>query len=282
MMNAHPKIASIGELSAIEKVANWDNYYCSCGELFINCDFWNRFYQELGEKKIGVFNSCATQLKPDINRILDRVSLHYFNNKALNCLKDYLVMKIPAYKKYFSDYIRGYLDCADVILGISNKSIFFDTSKNPYTIKLLRSEIGKKLKIIHLVKDGRGVLDSFLRYSLELEEAKTIKSWVKTNNTIEYEKGKLPLEDIIMIRYKDLAVNTRSTIEKICNFIEVDFDDSVYGFMEHEHHILGNNKMRKSRSSEIFFDEKWKKSLTDKQLKLFHELGHHVNKKYGI
>ena len=47
------------------------------------------------------------------------------------------------------------------------------------------------------------------------------------------------------------------------------------------HHIIGNTKMRLGNSTGIYYDEKWKKSLSSGQLKLFDFLTGKMNRKYG-
>ena len=282
IMNAHPEIASVGELSAIEKVKNYDNYLCSCGKPFYECEFWNKFENELKRKSPELsINNVRSIYKPEINKYLDRLALHLFKNGFLNDIRDLLINSIPAYNNYFKKATCDYIDLAKIILKIYNKNIFFDASKNPLRIGPLNKELGDKLKVIHLVKDGRGVLDSFLRYNPNVNEKKVIKNWVKLNKFINHKLKKLPEKNIMVLTYYDLANNTEETLKKLTNFIGVAFEENLYNFNNYEHHILGNTKMRLSSTNDIIFDKKWKKTLTIEQLKLFESIGREMNSYYG-
>lgn len=280
IMNAHPEIASVGELSAIGRVKTYKDYMCSCGEEFYNCSFWNTFEKEL--KKISpnlTIDTVHSSYKPGINNYLDRFSLHVFKNKCLNEFRNLFIKTVPAYNNYFKTATQNYIVLAKIILKIYNKDIFFDASKNPYRIPFLYNQLGNKLKVIHLIKDGRGVLDSFLRYNPKLNEKKIIKDWVKLNKNIQHELQKLPSENTLTINYNNLTKDTNATLDKILNFIGVDFNEHILNFNNAEHHILGNTKMRLSNTKEIYFDEKWKRSLTREQLKIFESIAGNYNEK---
>lgn len=282
ILNAHTNIASVSELSAIDKIKKYEDYLCSCGDIIHTCDFWKNFDNLLSTKYPGkTIKTLKTAFIPRSKMYIDKLSLHIFRHMILNDIRDGLFSLLPSYRRYYTTLIEDYLRYAEIILDITRKEVFFDASKNPKRILPLFQRLNTRLKVIHLVRDGRGVLNSFIRYKPDIDPEKVIKKWVLTNRYIEHNLQKLPKKSTLVLSYRDMAIDTEATIYKIMNFIGEDFYESMLSFRKFEHHILGNTKMRTSSTNCISYDDSWKSSLSHKNIELFNKIGSAMNKKYG-
>ncbi|MBU4242627.1 MAG: sulfotransferase domain-containing protein, partial [Desulfobacterales bacterium] len=105
--------------------------------------------------------------------------------------------------------------------------------------------------------------------------------WKKVNRFAERALQYVEKEHRYQLLYKDLATNPEYELKKLCNFIGVDYSPQCLDFRQSNHHILGNTKMRLGSNSSIYYDEKWRRSLSSEQLKLFDRLAGKMNRKYG-
>jgi hypothetical protein len=173
------------------------------------------------------------------------------------------------------------IDLAELILHLTGKDIFFDSSKNALRIKFLSQHLNCELKVIHLIKDGRGVFDSCKRYRPNWSDRSAIMLWKNANKYIERALNYVEKTNRYRLLYTDLVSNPEYEIKKLCDFIGVEYTSNLINFRNSQHHIIGNARMRLGRKTKIYYDEKWRKSLSAKQLKLFNRLAGRLNSKYG-
>lgn len=282
MLGSHPRIASIGELSnAIEK-AGPDNYRCSCRELIKNCLFWKRVSIRMQEvHKDFSYKNFGVKLKPKGDNFLDQLQFLNLRNNIISDSRDYIYKKIPKYNNYAYNIVKRNINLARIILDTTKKDILFDTSKDPTRIKFLKQYLECEFKVIHLVKDGRGVFDSWKRYKPERSDSRAIISWKKLNRFADRSLKCVEKENRYLLLYKDLAKKPEQTLTKLCEFIGVEYSEQCLNFRNSDHHIIGNAQMRFGTNNEIYYDEKWRTSLSSEQLKLFDRLAGKLNRSYG-
>ena len=121
------------------------------------------------------------------------------------------------------------------------------------------------VKVIHLVRDARGVVNSLLNYSRRLTPEAAARLWVNGNKNIERQLRLLPEDRYIRVRYEDMCRALPETLERLHRFCSVEPGLYTEDFRSVPHHIVGN-KMRLGNSSEIKLDERWRKELTREQL----------------
>ncbi|MCG2774403.1 MAG: hypothetical protein L6406_01880, partial [Desulfobacterales bacterium] len=173
MMGAHPKIATVGELGAAPEVGSPDNYRCSCGNLLKNCAFWSQVSIRLQTlHKDFSYRNFGTALAPRGNTFLHRLQFGNLRSNRISDIRDYIFNRIPKCYNHANWIVKRNIDLASSILEVTNKDIFFDTSKNPAKINLLKENLECDLKVIHLIKDGRGVFDSIKKYYPERPDYK--------------------------------------------------------------------------------------------------------------
>ena len=282
MMGAHPRIATVGEMTGVIEGSDLDNYECSCGRLLKNCDFWKLVSSQVQEiHKDFSCKNFKTRYIPRGNGFIDRLQFSNLRNNKISDVRDYIYQKVPKYYNYIYNITKRNIDLANAILNITNKDIFFDASKSPAIIKFLKQHLECEFKVIHLVKDGRGVFDSRKRYNPEIPDSKAIVGWTRVNRFAERSLKYIEKKNRYLLLYKDLVTNPEYELTKLCEFIGVEYSPYCLDFRNSDHHIIGNAKMRLGSRTKIYYDEKWRQSLSSEQLKLFDRLAGKINRKYG-
>lgn len=222
-----------------------------------------------------------TRFEPKSNSFADRLQFARIVNPRISNIRDSIYSMIPKYNDYIYRKAKRNIDLANVILDIVNKDIFFDASKTPNRIKFLKQYLDCEFKVIHLVKDGRGVFDSHKRNKRGISDEGAISAWKKANLLAERELKSLEKGNKYLLRYKKLVTDPESELRRLSDFIGVEYNSQCLDFRNFDHHIIGNTKMRLDTRTEIFYDEKWKQSLSPEQLKLFERLAGDMNRGYG-
>jgi hypothetical protein len=157
--------------------------------------------------------------------------------------------------------------------------IFLDGSKDPVRLKLLGLANYWDLKVIYLIRDGRGATNSYMgHYNVPMEKA--AREWCHIHQECDRIIQELGGDAHITIHYEDLCRNSEETMAKIYDFLGLSIDSVELQFRSSEHHILGN-QMRLKSVREIKLDEKWKNALTQEDLEVFGRIAGKFNRLYG-
>jgi hypothetical protein len=145
---------SEGHVSAGEIVHLWmrglhANELCGCGERFADCPFWT----EVGRVGFGGWNTLDVE---EILRLQHRVDR---NRYIFFMLWPSL---FPRYRRDFSRYVV-ILDRLYRAIGHVGGGVIVDSSKHASTAFILRRLPSVRLRVVHLVRDSRGVAFSLLK-----------------------------------------------------------------------------------------------------------------------
>jgi hypothetical protein len=260
LLNAHPEIASIGELTGPHSTR-----YCSCGELFEACDFWARVGDGMHERGM-VFDPYAfgTRIVWGDNKWLRQLRTGSLGSRRLTSLRDAVFQLSPGYRAQVRELVSRNIAVAEIVREISGKRVFLDTSKHYSRIKYLQKYADVDLRVIHLVRDVRGVVASILR-KYDTPASHVARLWVKRNRQIYQQLQVLSDDQRILVRYEDLCSDPLSTLRQLHEFCGVEVQGELLDFRRVPHHIVGN-AMRRGGSSEIRQDLRWKDELSERQL----------------
>ncbi len=282
ILGSHPLIATVSELIGVTENTDFNSYMCSCGNKLANCDFWSVIADEM-IAKFPDFNlrNFQTRFQPISGRFIDKLQFAYVPNRRAQSLRNAIYHFSPKHRKHLNNIIERNISLGESICRYFQKDYFLDASKNYLRIHHLKRNLKCPFKVIHLIKDGRGVFNSYKRYQPSLSDQGAILKWKSANIRIENALTEIEAENHFRLLYRDLANDTERTLQKLFNFIGLDFSPNCLNFQNQKHHIIGNTNTRLNKSNEIYYDEKWKDSLSASQLALFNKIGGDLNKKYG-
>lgn len=135
-------------------------------------------------------------------------------------------------------------------------------------------------KVIHLVRDGRGVAYSHLKRGESFEQA--VFHWLKKNAEVRdwLRTGQAP--DHILIKYEDLCARPAETARRACEFLGVEWEPQMMRFGQRVHHNVRGNTMRfLIKDSAVKLDELWKEKLRAEDFDLFEKLAGATARQYG-
>ena len=194
------------------------------------------------------------------------------------------------YERYRpSPQLRSYarLTCAlfESIRAVSGKPVILDSSKSPVRVFVLAMMPGIELRVVHLVRDGRGVAASRkktfqrdLGAGIEWDHKghpiwKSILRWININLVSEWVCSRLGPGRTIRLRYEDFVEDPRNALGKIGPLISLDLAQLANAAASEEpmqvEHNIGGNRMRKSGSITLRPDAgEWKNALSVKEQRL--------------
>ncbi len=282
LLGSHSRIATVGEARGIIRKIPHRKYDCSCGQKYLTCPFWQEVERRMQAHMGPAFRLQTLQTKfiPRSAHPVDRLFLQDLRLTAVERLRDSLYNRSTRHRSYVENIVAHCVGLAEAVTGISGKDIFFDTSKTPCAIVHLNGRLDSVFKVIFLMRDGRGVFNSFLKKKIRLSEKAIMKRWVKTNRQIERSLQRIPPGNVFTVLYEDLCREPEETLTRICDFLGVDYEARCLRFWNYEHHIVGNN-MRLNVKKKIQQDESWRRALSPDQLACFNRVAGKYNRRWG-
>lgn len=244
----HPQIVCVGELSSQARLGWLDNECCACGLSIKDCQFWTDVKEEWMQSTEAEINSLIK-----IEREFD------FRRRLPNAILQKYV-RSSSFDEY-SWYTSALLNA---VRQISGKSIIVDTSKRYSRAIALSFVPSVDLRVIHLIRDSRGVAYSWSK-SIRAQKRGWLDSslrWNINNIAFEYVNRVLGEKRVRRIRYEDLLSDPVGVMEEIGNFIDVNLSELgnyLYtGSKLNKYHIgVGNGFLRRAEDVKLRSEIDW-------------------------
>ena len=253
---------SVGELVHVWQRGLQENNLCGCGRRFRDCHFWRRVGEEAfgGWKAVDVDEVLALKQAVDRNRCV-----------PLMCL--------PALWPPYRARLRRYLDLLDrlyrAVRQVAGAPLLVDASKHASHAFLLRGMPGLDLRLVHLVRDSRGVAFSWgkLMRRLEVVDAEALMAtttplrmsarYLAYNSLFHLLRGLgVPT---LLLRYESLVRRPAAELHRVLGHAGRPAADGELGFVGDgwvelgTSHALAGNPMRFERGRvPIRLDEEWR------------------------
>ena len=145
-----PGICPLGQVSHLWQRDLREDQRCGCGRRFSGCEFWQR----VGEAAFGGWDRLDLQRVLAVRDLVERTRhIPRLAASRLSADRRALVVEYAGY------YARVYRAAAEV----SGSSVVIDSSKHGALAYCLRWATGVDLRVVHMVRDSRGVADSWTR-----------------------------------------------------------------------------------------------------------------------
>lgn len=275
----HPRIATVGETSAIVARGAGDVGLCSCGSAVEACSFWQRVRLQM--RLDGVSDDPAvfdTNYRLREAKFVDRTLRAEFRGPLLEAVRDVVLSCSPAWAAVERRISRLNEALIRAVVGLRQARVFVDSSKEPHRLKFLMRIPAIHVRVIQLVRDGRGVAASYVRKN-NWPVFQAVDEWRRSLRSQEHMLRRFRPGAVLRVRYEDFCRNPDEELRRVLHFVGVDPDEWAAD-SDRPVHILGN-RMRMQPIGEIKLDEKWKRELTAEQLREFERLGGRANRWYG-
>ena len=150
MLGRLDDVWSVGELVHLWERGLKENNRCGCGQPFADCPFWGR----VGEVAFGGWDSLDVEEILALKGSVDR-------NRFVP------LMVLPALSPAYRARLARYLDLLErlyaAVREVSGRPLVVDASKHASHAFLVRRMRGVDLRLVHLVRDSRGVAFSWTK-----------------------------------------------------------------------------------------------------------------------
>lgn len=279
LLGMHPRICTIGEVKA-PALGSAAEYRCSCGRQIGVCEFWRALAREVGALGSSLdIAGGATDIRRGPTPYVRLLLKPLHRSQGLERLRDAALSLSPAWSTHLARFhaLNGAL--ARAACSISGKSIFIDSSKTGLQLKYLLANPQLDVKVIRLVRDGRGVSLSY-RTADGMSIPDAAFAWRRSNEEAETVVSSLRPGRSFDLRYETLCNELQPTLHALFGFIGVEPLPSLSQVAGRAQHVLGNNKARLN-PDQVRLDEKWRRTLTPEDLAAFDTVAGPLNRRLG-
>jgi len=216
MLGSHPRAFSLGEISKLPQFVSKGWRLCPLED----STFWETAFtaDELRDLARGM---SGHRLHRAIPLKLERWARGWLGNDAI----------LNPYTRLFEKIDR------DVLV---------DSSK--YASWLTRRLEAREFRqgwlqsyLIHMVRDGRAVLNSYLRIYPDQGAAALSQRWLDELNQKLPIYERFPSDRKLTVHYEDLASDPQGTLQRICALVGLEFVPDMVEYWKHDHHhIVGS------------------------------------------
>lgn len=285
VLGNHKNMEGVGELCNLHGYAWQDGNLCACGEKANRCKFWSDIRQEW-------IRRCRVE---DIDGYLE-MQQTYDNWKSPECW--YRLINEKKRQSYrFRIYSARTRALFEAITQVSGKSLIVDSSKSPTRAMALSMMNGIDLRLIHLVRDGRGIIWSLLKRAARVDQdsispykkwkivLRAALAWTIVNSQAEILRKELGPEKSIFVRYEDFSNHPVEILNKIGALIGVELSPLGYKLENGKSmkigHTIAGNRLRMKGSVKLEPDFEWKRNLLKEYENVFEILGGWLLHRYG-
>ena len=166
-----------------------------------------------------------------------------------------------------NDYYKHVSNLIFSIHNVSGKKVILDSSKSVARAYKLLMYPNFNVKVIHLIRDPRGTVWSFIKKDLEQKPKKPLRAifdYITLNGAsilIRY----LFRDKVIKVKYEDLIRQPAGVVEQILDFVNLDHGnviDMIESDAEFDvKHLIDGNRIRRNKTIKFNPDEAWKDNL---------------------
>jgi glycosyltransferase involved in cell wall biosynthesis len=279
----HPNIESVGELYKLPR-SGWvrdHNRRCACGATIDECPYWIQVYEGWTER-VG-YDCLAAYIALQNRFEWTRRSWPRLLFESRNGSRS------------FTEYVKLTAAMYEAIRDVSGRKVIVDSSKRPirgYAL-LLNDRIDTRL--IHLVRDGRGVAWSHLKPRTRDVEAgipkdfpptpvlQTSLRWVRINLESEWVRKRASRS--VRTTYESFVEHPDAVLGRISTLLDDDLSVVVTALSEgrplHVGHNAGGNQLRMSEVVVLNRDTEWTSKLPPEEQRTFWYAAGWLARRYG-
>jgi hypothetical protein len=265
-----PGVVPVGELVFLWSRGVREDRLCGCGERFHACSFWQGVGREAfgGWDRVDLDEVLALQRRLDRNRYIPLMLAPAASVSYRRDLARYAEYLLPVYR------------AASVASGAR---LLVDSSKHASTAFLLGRLGGLDLRVLHLVRDSRGVAYSWTKqvrkpgtvegepsHMPRLNPGSQSLYWVAFNLMFEA----LPASGVptMRLRYESFLRDPRTETERVSRFSGLETDAGSFAFLDDgvvelaaNHSVSGNPMRFATGRVELRLDDAWRRDMPKRQ-----------------
>lgn len=264
-LGAIPGFVNVGELIDVLRRTQASDERCGCGEAFSACAFWTG----VGKRGFGGWDMPTA-------RELGSLQAEFARQRRIPAMmlrsgRGGFGRRLERYQELYAGWYRAILDEA-------GGRVVVDASKWPAQALALASE-RIDLRVVHLVRDPRGVAYSMSKQGVQRPQAADGQAMVSSGSataTVRWTATQTEVDllrrrgaRVTRVRYEDLVQQPRETIEGLLSELGVDIEAGSLDHVEDgrivlpsSHGVSGNPSRFVEGPVDLRLDEEWKQQLS--------------------
>jgi len=260
-----PGFVAVGELSYVWDRGILHNELCGCGVPFRSCSFW----EQVGIEAFGGWESV------DLDEVL---SLRH----AVARVRHWPLLLVPQLRPKFFKNVIAYAQYLErvytAVHRVSHASVIIDSSKGPHRAFLLQHMREVDPRIVHIVRDSRGVAFSWTRRVRRSEgtgSAEYMDTYGPFKSAFDWMAFNLPFHltrvtgmPRLLVTYESLIASPRNEVLHIARLLQSDASESDLAFLDSEsaqltpHHTVSGNPVRFQQGRvAVVLDDEWRSKM---------------------
>ena len=260
-----PGTCSVGELVHLWQRGVLDDETCGCGQPFSRCPFWT----EVGRRAFGGWDPALAARMEELRPQVDRTR---FIPRLI------APRLLGRHRALLREYMGTFLQLYRAISEVSGGAVVIDSSKHSSLAFCLRTEPGIDLRVVHVVRDSRGVAYSWTK-EVRRPEAATAEAlmtryspsrsaalWVGHNLFFGL-LGRLGTPTRLL-RYEDFMADPRTELTELAAFAGVPTGPGALDFLQDStvllsasHTVAGNPMRFRTGPTALRRDDAWREKL---------------------
>jgi hypothetical protein len=267
MLGELPNVCAIGEAVNLWQQGVVNNEKCGCGNRFHSCPFW----QEVGAVAFDGWH------RVDLTNVLRSPNSRFRFLREASLAPESVTMS-PAARRSIDANNVLYQRLYSAISEVSGCAVVVDASKHASLPSYLRHHEQVDLRLIHMVRDSRGVAHSFAKIRQRpesddpdsvMDRFSAVRSAMLWNiyNTSFFALRQLGVP-YQWLRYEDLVRTPERHLREIARAADLDVADETFSFLGDGHvqltdtHCVAGNPMRfQYGRMRLRMDDEWMSAL---------------------
>lgn len=286
MLGEMPEVCAVGEVVHLWErgVANGER--CGCGLPFPLCDFWLR----VGKEAFDGWSNVDLDRVATLRRRVDRT--RHISWTALPRLPAGIRAEIAEYAGYYARIYRA-------VRSVSGCDVVVDSSKHASLAFVLRWSRDVDLRVLHLVRDSRGVAHSWAKRVRRPDVVDGGEEWMAQSNPVkvglQWDAQNAAFDLLATTgtpvrreRYEDLVADPTAFLSRTRAFAGLPYDPSALSFVSGQlvhlktgHSVSGNPMRFSSGQVQLRSDDAWREELATGPRRLVSTLTIALRFRYG-
>jgi UDP-N-acetylglucosamine transferase subunit ALG13 len=287
MLGQVPGVFSAGELRDVWRRGVLEDRLCGCGERFSACPVWT----EVGRRAFGSWEGIDVL---EMQRLRDRLDRPWAPPLVLAS------KLLPGLDHDVARYVGALERLYLAISETTGAQVIVDSSKIPTYLLLLRRIRGVDLRVVHLVRDSRGVVFSWQRHVERIDGGMTPRD---ESELMRYGTGSAAARYLfynglthavqlglpsMFLRYEDLVRAPAPALENVLRHADIDTEPGVLDFIGDRslelgvNHTVDGNPIRLSTGTvRLREDDEWRGRMDTKARRLVSAVTAPLLSRYG-
>lgn len=259
LLDGHPSLCSIGELTGPKHMPDPSIYPCSCGTRLDDCPLWAPVMSDVSATGRPMSASEWHLHFTALPSRFDRLWTRSLGHRGLDALRDRWVRATPVGRRLASVGARNAAVLA-ALRSHSGRPVVVDASKDPRRAPYLRDLAGERVVVVHLLRDAPGYVASAIGHGRTLDRA--VRNWTRSRAQVERLAADF---DVVPLRYEDVVADPLAAVNRCAAAAGQPAVDVLPTWRSQDHHVIGN-RMRHAFDGTVRLDQRWRERLTAEQI----------------